>query len=229
MVAVPMSARVRCKNKGCVAKVPLTDEHVRQLSGALRVRVACPVCHTEFVTSLIPEVKSRPDPKPEGESKPVSIPVPVSDGVNQAPPPFRPLPPVADVTPKPFPAVSVPTDVPFPIVSAPAADYPFQPIQPGTVVTPSTPTGGLFGRWNRMPKRKQNLVLVVGLVLAGGFAVGVKFRDRIIPAKPAEQRPTEPQPATLPSEPVEPVQVETKPKPAPATDQPNNPFNPTRR
>jgi hypothetical protein len=65
MSASSLSARIRCKTKGCPAKVSLTPEQVRELSGSLQVRLTCPECGITFVSSLIPESRPKPTPMPD--------------------------------------------------------------------------------------------------------------------------------------------------------------------
>jgi hypothetical protein len=211
MTAMLMSARVRCKNKGCAGRVPLTAEQVRQLSGTLRARLTCPACGSEFVTSLVPEVKPRAEP-PADAPTPPSIPVP--DGANLARPPFRPLTATPEPTalpPAPFPTVPAVVSPPLPV------DCPFSPIQAGAGAPAKT--NGLAGRWNRLPKRTQNLVLVAGVAIASVFAVGVKLRGQLLPTR----QPT-PEVAPQPA-PAEPADEGAATERSPA----DNPFNPSPR
>ncbi len=211
MTAVLMSARVRCKNKGCAGRVPLTTEQVRQLSGTLRARLTCPQCRTEFVTSLVPEVKRRVEPQADAPP-----PIPVPAGATLAPPPFRPLTATPELPPPvPFPTVPAVVAPPVPV------DCPFSPIQAGAPAR----THGLAGRWNRLPKRTQNLVLAAGVALAGAFAVGVKFRGLLLPTRPpAPQVAPAASPAAAPDEPAE---ADDEPGAEPPAD--TNPFNPSPR
>jgi hypothetical protein len=191
--------------------VPLTAEQVRQLSGTLRARLTCPQCRTEFVTSLVPEVKRRPEPPADAPP-----PIPVPAGATLALPPFRPLTAAPELPPPaPFPTVPAVVSAPVPV------DCPFSPIQAGAGAPAST--AGLTGRWNRLPKRTQNLVLVIAVAVAGVFAVGVKFRGQLLPSRPpapevAPAASPAPTPPTLPAE-------EDDATAAPA----DNPFNPTPR
>lgn len=220
MTAVPMSARVRCKNKGCAERVPLTAEQVRQLSGTLRARLTCPRCQTEFVTSLVPEVKRRTEPSADTPLRPAPPPIPVPVGANLAQPPFRPLtamPEPPAPSPATFPTVPAVVSLPLPV------DCPFSPIQAGAGAPAKT--DGLVGRWNRLPKRTQNLVLVAGVAVAGVFAAGVKFRGQFLPTRQPtpEVAPATP-PVAAPDEPTEAAAEDA------ATERPaDNPFNPSPR
>ena len=222
MSAVPMSARVRCKNKVCGQKVPLTRDHVRELSGRLRVNLTCQACGERFSTSLLRT--PRASVPPAAEPPPVPIPVPV--GAKQAPPPFRPLP----TTTEPAPITVRPE------VTAPGADaLPFSPLQTAPADT-GKPSGGVGGWWNRQSKRNQYLTLGVGIAVMAGFA----FTAQTLTNRPKQQQeqPPEPPPVTAPArapanrptaeptEPTEPLKID---EPSPSDLRIAEPVSPSTR
>ena len=217
MTIVPNRATATCQNVACKQKVRLTDELVRELSTKLRATLKCPKCETEFVTTLVPRVKERPTPPPV-VPPPAPPPVEVSPtpaGVTQKAPPFGVLPGLREDIP---PVVAPKTPAPFqPLVPTAVASEqaPFQPLDPNAAGG-SGRTGGALGWWNRLPKKRQNLILAVGMGLAVVFAVGIQFRGVIFPPKPEEQEArTEPVPPITP-----PTTPATTPTPPPSRPTP---------
>lgn len=197
MNAVPMSARVRCKNKACGQKVPLSVEHVRQLGGRLRAEVVCPACGERFVPSLVRTVKTT-GVEPAEEAPPVPIPVPT--GAKQAVPPFRPLPSTHT------PSAAAPPPIAWQPDPSPADDpMPFSPLQANA--GDRGPGGGLGGWWKRLSKNTQYLTLGGGIAVMAGFAFAVQTLGQ----PPADEPPP---PVTAP---VTPATQTAPPSTTPAT------------
>lgn len=201
MNAVPMTARVRCKNKACGQKVPLSVEHVRQLGGKLRAEVVCPTCGERFVPSLVRTVKTTAD-DPTAEAPP-PIPIPVPAGAKQAVPPFRPLPPTPTRS-----AAAAPPPIAWQPDPSPADPMPFSPLQADA--GDRGPGGGLGGWWKRLSKNTQYLILGGGVAVMAVFAFAVQTLGN----RPAEEPP--PPPVTAPVTPATQT-APTTPSTTPAT------------
>lgn len=207
MNAVPLTARVRCKQ--CGQKVPLSREQVRELSGRLRVEVACGGCGLRFAPSMLRRVKTS-DPVVANE-EPAAVPIPVPAGAKQAAPPFRPLPQThGDVAPPPTP----------PTEWLPGADpLPFSPLQTAPVMT-DKPSAGGSGWWGRQSKATQYLILGVGVAMMAGAAFAVQTLGKGKAPPPPATAPTETRstpPSTAPRSQSHPV-VPPDDKPIEPTD-----------
>jgi hypothetical protein len=202
-----INARAKCRH--CRERILLTDGAVRELASRLRFRLTCPKCGAMSEVSVLGRVRSAPGPAPTPRPEPVTV---LGQATPAAPPPV-----LQPASAPPFRPLIVPTAAePTPLVTSAAVQAPFAPLEGAyggglmAGLTPPAPRG----RWSRLRPGTQKLIVLLGLVAAGGLAVAVKIAQRPKPPAPAEAAP-EPTPRPAAAAPA--------PEPPPSG---RNPFRP---